>query len=320
MCFEIMLDAGSEKPIKKEKCMCKERFINPFTDFGFKKLFGSEENKRSLISILNAIIADGDDITDLSYLPTEKLGMGQRSRVAVFDLYCKTQNGSHIIVEMQNNSQDFFVDRSIYYSSFPIQEAAKKGKWDYQLPKIFTVSFLNFEIHQLEGSPSYRSVVKLADEATGKVFYDRLSYIYIELPKFCKKKEELETELDWWLYILKYLDQFDEIPKEIEDDVMRYFFNSADVKHFTRAQIQAYEDSLKALRDYQNILDSAVRKSLKDGRAEGLAEGRAEGRAEGLAEGREEERRKIVARLKELGLSVSEIAKATGISEREING
>lgn len=128
--------------------MCKERFINPFTDFGFKRLFGTPGNEKSLISILNAIINDDDKITEITYLPTEKLGMGQESRVAIFDLYCITQSGSHMIVEMQNNYQEFFVDRSVYYSTFPIQEAVVKGKWDYHLPKVYTIAFLNFEIRQ----------------------------------------------------------------------------------------------------------------------------------------------------------------------------
>ena len=168
--------------------MCKERYINPFTDFGFKKLFGSEQ---SLISILNAIIDDGDPIKSITYLTTEKLGMTRRNRVAIFDLYCTTESGAHIIVEMQNNAQDFFVDRSIYYSSFPIQEAAKKGQWDYRLPKIYTVAFLNFYISDFEDSPDVKNVVKLANVATGRVFYDKIKYIYIEVRKFRKGMDEL---------------------------------------------------------------------------------------------------------------------------------
>lgn len=309
--------------------MCKERYINPFTDFGFKKLFGSKGSEKTLISILNAVIDEGNPITSISYLPTEKLGLGQRSRVAIFDLYCKTTDGSRIIVEMQNNSQDFFLDRSIYYSSFPIQEAAKKGQWDYRLPKIYTISFLNFTIQELTQG-NVKSVVKLANIDTGEVFYDNLTYIFIELPKFNKKQRELVTPLDWWLYILKELDQFDEPPKDLLDDVMRYFFECADIKKFTIEQVHAYEDSLKALRDYQNVLDYAMRKSLAEGRAEGHAEGLAEGRSEGLAEGRAEglargieegrikEQIKIARKLKNSGLQISEIIELTGLTPEDV--
>lgn len=314
--------------------MCKERYVNPFTDYSFKKLFGSQGSERSLISILNAVIDDGDPITSITYLPTEKLGMTQHNRVAIFDLYCQTQSGSHIIVEMQNNGQDFFVDRSIYYSSFPIQEAAKKGKWDYSLPKIYTVSFLNFTITDFDNSDQPRNVVKLANVDTGQVFYDKLTYIYIELPKFTKNIEELSTQFDWWLYILKYMDQLDEPPAELVDDVMRYFFDCADIKRFSEKQLRAYENSLKAFRDYENIIESAKRKSeregmeiglaqglaqgiaqgLEEGRAEGRAEGHAEGRAEGEAEAREESIRIMLS----LGISPEAIADKYGISAGEI--
>lgn len=289
--------------------MCKERFINPFTDFGFKKLFGTKGDEQSLISILNAVIDDGNPIESITYIPTEKLGIGQANRVAIFDLYCKTADGSHIIVEMQNNSQEFFVDRSIFYSSFPIQEAARKGKWDYQLPKIYTISFLNFCINELSRSIKYRSVVKLADIDTGEVFYDNLTYIYIELTKFRKKIDDLESQLDWWLYILKHLDQFDEAPKGMSDDVMIDFFASADIKRFSKDELMAYEESLKHLRDYQNCIDTAVKRNSEKARAKALAEGRAEGRAE--------EKREIAVKLKDMGMTSAEIAKITGIKETD---
>lgn len=322
--------------------MCKERYINPFTDFSFKKLFGSKGSEQSLISILNAVIDDGDPITSITYLPTEKLGMTQHSRVAIYDLYCRTQSGSHIIVEMQNNGQDFFVDRSIYYSSFPIQEAARKGQWDYSLPKIYTVSFLNFNIHDFESGDSARNVVKLANVDTGEVFYDKLTYIYIELPKFNKGISELETQFDWWLYILKYMDQLDEPPKELVDDVMRYFFDCADIKRFNEKQIRAYEDSLKAMRDYVNIIESAKRKSeregmeigiakgiaqgmaqgmakgLEEGMAKGLEEGRAEGLEEGRAEGKDEARKESIRIMLSLGISPESIASKYGITVEEV--
>lgn len=299
--------------------MCKERYINPFTDFGFKKLFGDEE---SLKSILNSIIDDGDPIVSLTYMPTEKLGMIQHSRVAVFDLYCHTESGAHIIVEMQNNAQDFFVDRSIYYSSFPIQEAAKKGKWDYSLPKIYTVAFLNFNIWEFEDSHDARNVVRLANTATGRVFYDKLTYIYIELPKFRKRMEELESKFEWWLYILKNLNNFDEPPHQLIDEVMRTFLENADIKRFTKDEIYAYEESLKALRDYENVLESARRKAEREGMAKGMEEGMAkgmeEGMAKGMAKGEERERKESIRFMLSLGITPQVIADKYGVSADEV--
>ena len=123
-----------------------ERYINPYTDFGFKKLFGTEMNKDLLISFLNALFCGTkQEIVDVEYLNSEHLGDGYGDRRAVFDVYCKTADGSRFIVEMQRAQQDYFKDRSLYYSTFAIREQAPKGKeWDYLLEDVYTIGVLNF--------------------------------------------------------------------------------------------------------------------------------------------------------------------------------
>lgn len=100
----------------------QERFINPFTDFGFKKLFVTEFNKELLIDFLNQVLGDRERIHDLTYLNTENLGSTATDRKAIFDLYCENEKGERFIIEMQNVEQQYFKDRSIFYSTFPIQE------------------------------------------------------------------------------------------------------------------------------------------------------------------------------------------------------
>ena len=100
----------------------KEKYINPFTDFGFKKLFGSEFNKDLLIDFLNQVLGDREQIKDLTYLNTGKLGKTQNDRKAIFDLYCENEKGDRFIIELQNVAQLYFKDRSIFYATFPIQE------------------------------------------------------------------------------------------------------------------------------------------------------------------------------------------------------
>ena len=128
-----------------------ERYINPYTDFGFKKLFGTEMNKDLLISFLNALFNnDEKEIEDVQYLNSEHLGdgYGERLRVgelcsgirrSVFDVYCMTKDGSRFIVEMQKAEQTYFKDRSVYYATTPIRQQAPKGKWDYHLEDVYTV-------------------------------------------------------------------------------------------------------------------------------------------------------------------------------------
>ena len=110
-----------------------DRYVNPYTDFGFKKLFGTEMNKDLLISFINSLLSGEEVITDLTYLNTEHLGTSEADRKAVFDVYCENNRGEKILVEMQRGEQRYFKDRSIYYASFPIREQGKKGEWNYEL-------------------------------------------------------------------------------------------------------------------------------------------------------------------------------------------
>jgi predicted transposase/invertase (TIGR01784 family) len=120
-------------------------FINPFTDFGFKKLFGTEFNKELLIDFLNQVLGDRERIQDLTYLNTENLGSTAADRKAIFDLYCENEKEERFIIELQNVKQQYFKDRSIFYSTFPIQSQAPKGKdWDYYLKAVYTIGILNF--------------------------------------------------------------------------------------------------------------------------------------------------------------------------------
>src|SRR3989339_1777886 len=99
-------------------------YVNPFTDFGFKKLFGEEVNKDLLIDFLNNLLLGEQQIKDLTYLKNEHLSSSDTERKAIFDLYCENERGEKFIVELQKAKQNFFKDRSVYYSTFPIQEQA----------------------------------------------------------------------------------------------------------------------------------------------------------------------------------------------------
>ena len=169
----------------------KERYVNFYTDFAFKKLFGTEVNKELLISFLNAMFDGREVIRDLNYLNVEHLGHVAEDRKAVFDVYCETETGDKILVEMQKAEQEYFVDRSIYYSTFAIQEQAPQGRWNFELKRVYTIGILNFCFDH-ESPDYFHHEVKLIDTKTKDVFYDKLSYIYLEMPKFRKTEEELD--------------------------------------------------------------------------------------------------------------------------------
>lgn len=106
-----------------------DRYVNPYTDFGFKMLFGTEVNKDLLISFVNSLFNGKEVIKELTYLNAEHLGTSESDRRAVFDVYCKNEKGERILIEMQKAEQQFFKDRSVFYSTFPIREQGQKGDY-----------------------------------------------------------------------------------------------------------------------------------------------------------------------------------------------
>lgn len=293
-----------------------ERYINPYTDFGFKKLFGTEMNKDLLISFLNALFSGKrEEITDVQYLNGEHLGDGYVDRRAVFDVYCQTASGGRFIVEMQKAEQRFFKDRSIYYATAPIREQAPRGKWDYHLQDVTTVGILDFEFPEGEyPEDSMRHEVKLTDVDDGHVFYDKLTFLYLEMPKFCKTEDDLETMYDKWLFALKNLTRLLDRPKALQERIFRRLFEQAEIARYTPEERHEYEESVKEYRDYINTVDTAHEKGWNEGREVGREEGRAEGREEGI----EENKRNSARSMKEDGLPLGVIAKYTKLSIAEI--
>lgn len=287
----------------------QDKYVNPFTDFGFKKLFGSEPNKEFLIDFLNTLLPENHRIEDLTYTKNEHLGGSPLDRKAIFDLYCTAKDGSKFIVEVQKAKQNFFKDRSIYYATFPIQEQAKRGDWDFRLTHVYTVGILDFTFQDEKSNNNVITTVKLKNKAN-KVFYDKLTFIYLEMPKFDKTEEELETNFDKWLYVFKYLPSLQNRPQKLQEKIFEKFFRLAEIANFTQEERDNYEDSLKYYRDIKNVVDTSF--------IEGKAEGKAEGREEGKAEGREEGKEEIALNMLNKNMDISLIAELTGLSKKEI--
>ena len=289
----------------------KEKYINPYTDFGFKKLFGTEMNKDLLISFLNALLKGQQTIKDVRYLPTEHFGI-YGNRRAIFDVYCEDENGGKFIVEMQNVSQQYYKDRSVFYSTFPIQEQAKVGEdWDFNLKDVYTVGVLNFVFRDDDYSQDcYHHEVKLMDTQTKKVFFDKLTYIYLEMPKFNKTEDELETMFDKWLLVLRNISRLFERPKALQEKVFTKLFEQAEIARFSPEERRGYEDSVKVYRDINNAINTA-KKEAKE-------EGREEGRMEGLAEGKAKANMDNARKMKADGMPAELIAKYTSLSIEEI--
>lgn len=279
----------------------RDRYVNPYTDFGFKLLFGTDMNKELLISFLNSLLHGREVIKDVTYLNAEHLGTQEYERKAVFDVYCENEQGEKFLVEMQKGEQQFFKDRSVFYSTFPIREQAKRGNWDYELKAVYTVGILNF-VFDDKDDEYFHHEVKLMDIYTKEVFYDKLTFVYLEMPKFNKREDELVTMFDKWLFVLRNLASLLERPAALQERVFTRLFDAAEIAKFSKHELCEYEDSLKNFRDMYSVITTAEMK----------------GEARGRAEGELAERQKNAQRMKQKGYPLTDISEITGLSLKEI--
>jgi predicted transposase/invertase (TIGR01784 family) len=274
----------------------KAKYLNPFTDYGFKKIFGEEASKPLLIDFLNALLPQTDKIIDLTFKNTEQLGQTDLDRKAIYDIYCENEKGEKFIVELQKAKQNYFKERTIYYSTFPIREQAEKGEWNYNLKAVYCIGILDFTFDDYETEPEKSEVVhtiKLKNQ-NGKTFYDKLTFIYLEMPNFKQLETQLETRLDKWLYFIKHLEDFQTIPTIFADEVFSQAFEKAELAKFGQVELANYENSLKIYRDLKGVIDTA------------------------FDEGKVERNVEVAKKLKELGVNIEIINKSTGLTKEEI--
>ncbi len=298
-------------------------FINPFTDFGFKKIFGEEASKPHLIDFLNSLLPEVAQIKDLSFKNLEQLPSIENERKAVYDIYCQGMNGEYFIVEIQKLKQDFFKDRTLFYATFPIQariarkvlsyeqeQQAQKGNWNYKLAPVYCIAILDFTFDDDQAN-LYEVVHKVSlKDQNNNVFSDKLTLMYLEMPNFKKGLEELETRLDKWLYFINNLEDLQSIPELLKDEVFSSAFEIAKFSNLDQKSRDQYEYSLKIVRDNYATQQTAF--------AEGRTEGEAIGETRGRKEGKLEAKLEIARNSKAARLSLEQIQAITGLSAEEL--
>lgn len=258
----------------------EDKYVNLLTDFGFKRVFGTEPNKQILLDFLNTLLPSHHRIQNLTFRSTENLGNTPIDRKAIFDIYCQSVTGERFIVEIQKAKQNFFKDRSVYYSTFPIQEQALQGVWNYELAPVYTIGILDFVFDDHKNDSTIVHTVQLKNQDC-QVFYDKLTFIYIELPKFTKTIDQLESHLDKWLFILRYLPQLTDRPESLQESAFNQLFEIAELANFSRLEQDSYQNSLKYYRDMNNVVDTSRQEGFQQGLEQGLERGREEEKALG---------------------------------------
>ena len=309
-------------------------FINPFTDWGFKHIFGRDVSKDILIEFLNDLLQGERVITDLRFLNNEQPPEQKEQRKVIYDIYCETDTGEYIIVEMQNQRQENFKERGLFYQSQAIVRQGMKGKvWDFRLDAVYGVFFANFFLDD-KTKGKLRRDVALTDLETGEIFCDKLRQIYIELPYFTKTEAECETDFERWIYVLKNMETLDRLPFKVRKAVFDRLEQLASKANMTPEERWQYEEEWKNLNDLVNThayamktgLAEGMEKGLKEGLEKGLAEGMEKGltkglekgRKEGLTEGKREGKVEIARKMIAKGMDLELIMEMTGLSTEEI--
>ncbi len=301
------------------------KYINPFTDFGFKRIFGTEENKDILLDFLNTVmVLHNIQIQDLTYKKTDLQGKTEEDRITIFDLYCQDAQGKHFTIELQNAKQSYFKDRMVFYSSRVIQNQGLKGIWDYRLDDVYLVALMNFKFDKRK--KKVISSVKLLDLETYEVFYEKLGFVTVELPKFDKNEKELETNLDKWLYILKNMPDMETIPDNLKTDIFEKVFKISEYVALSVEEKEVYEESLKHYNDMNNSINTAVSEKTEELQAMLVDERKQKEEERKLKEeaikNEEEAKASLVIMIKgmiENGFELEKIAKMLGKSQEEIN-
>jgi len=266
------------------------RYLNPYTDFGFKKLFGEEGNRDLLTDFLNQLLPPHHQINRLQFKNPENLPNLPLERKAIFDIYCQSITGENFIVEMQKAKLHFFKDRALFYSTFPIRDQAKKGEWD-------------FKYDELEEKQKLLREVALKDQE-GHLFYDKLHFKFLQMPLFTKPEHELATHFDKWLYFLKNLDSFEQIPAILNEPLFQKAFETLEEANLSPEQREQYQKSLLTYWELKGVVDTA--------REEGLQKGREEGKLEGILQ--------VALTMKQKGLAIEVIETMTGLTQSKIEG
>ncbi|MGK7890671.1 MAG: Rpn family recombination-promoting nuclease/putative transposase [Leptolyngbyaceae cyanobacterium] len=294
----------------------KERYIDLRTDFGFKRIFGTEANKQFTIDFLNSLLPPHHQIQDLTFKQTENLGLTPLDRRAIFDVFCQGNNGDQFIVEMQRTSQAFYKDRSLFYASFPIQEHSTRGDWDYQLTPIYSVSVLNFVMNRDPEDNDFLHTVTLKDQHN-KLFYDKLTFIYVELPKFKKTLEQILSPEDKWFYLFRHLPELTQRPQPLDEPIFDDLFEIAKIANFSSEEQDSYQAALKAYRDFTNVMNTAIREAEAKGSERGMRRGMEQGIEQGIEQGeRSLILRQLSRRLGEIPQSV--LAQLAALSSAEL--
>lgn len=257
----------------------KFKYADLLNDEVFKLVFGRESTKDVMIEFLNQVILDRK-ILDLEFIDKEMHPIERDAKGTVYDMFCKTDDGSRIIVEVQRRKQPFYPERALYYSTFQIQRQVEAGAEYYDFLPVYVVSILDFVMGDDPQSNVVRTAYRLYEDNSHKLLTDRVTFIFIELPKFKKTVEELDGNiLEGMYFCFKNMPELESRPEVLDHHVFTKIFDVTELYNMDQETRDKVLDNMTTERDLKNQMIYA----REEGREEGRVEGREEGREEGIA-------------------------------------
>lgn len=265
------------------------KFVDITNDIAFRKIFGNQGKKKSLISFLNAVIdlPKNKRITDVEITNPYQLGKLSGGKSTIVDVKAKDEKGNVFIVEMQVAEFDFFHKRILYYTSQSYVSQLDEGVEYKKLKPVYFIGILEFEIGR---NPSYFSRHKVLDIETKEQIIQDVEFNFIELPKFNKTIEQLKTSIDQWTYFIKNAENLTIIPESVEDEGLKEAYFEADKQNWTKLELEDYLRASIKEKDDQGRIDFAEKKAVL----------------------------KVAQNLKKNGVPVEVIIKSTGLTRDEI--
>ena len=286
------------------------KYADLLNDEVFKLVFGRESSKDVMIEFLNQVISDRT-ITDLEFIDKEMHPVERDLKGTVYDMFCKTDDGSRIIVEVQRRKQPFYPERALYYSTFQIQRQIEAGAETYDFLPVYVVNILDFKMNDDIDDDNVKRIYRLYEENTHSLLTDRVTFIFLELGRFKKTVDELDGNiLEGMYFCFKNMTKLEERPSILEHKVFNKIFEVSELLNMDKTTRDKVLDKMTTERDLRNQMAYAKKIATE--------EGLAEGRAAGLAEGRKSMALEMVAKLIATGMSKEEAAEFVGISVADL--
>ncbi|MFT8315036.1 MAG: Rpn family recombination-promoting nuclease/putative transposase [Clostridium sp.] len=279
--------------------MCR---LNPKVDFAFKKLFASPENKDLLISFINSMLSEDEQISDIELKNPYNIANYRKGKMTILDIKAVYEKGVWYDIEMRLAEQSFYDKRAFYYWEKVYSDQIESGDDFEVLRKTIAINILDFNYIDEE---DFHNVYKVFNEKSKKEFSNIFEMHFVELNKFNKDYSSLTSTLDRWIAFLNMAYEIDvnKIPEELAvDKEIKKALEKLDIMYLDSEEREIYENDLKAMRDYKAGLKTAERKGMEKGREEGKLEAKIE----------------MAKNFLKMGLDIEQIAAGTGLTSEEI--